>query len=127
MTPLAAETPEGGLFQWSEQSNDLENGKIVSGMPTGWSTNNSAASLLAYDFNHTRPWDFRVSLYTWTKSISAGAMFFIPLMVLLGVLPIESVLAQWVAPLIAGVFPSGNRRSTHLGFKAPYAFLPYLY
>jgi formate-dependent nitrite reductase membrane component NrfD len=31
-------------------------------------------------------------------------MFFIPLMVLLGVLPIESILAQWVAPLVAGIF-----------------------
>ncbi len=104
LDPLAATTPEGGLFQWSEQSNDLEKGKIASGMPAGWSSNNTAASLLNYDFNHKRPWDHRVSLYTWTKSISAGAMFFVPLMILLGVLPIESILAQWVAPIVAGLF-----------------------
>lgn len=104
LDPLAATTPEGGLFQWSEQKNDLAHGYVASGMPAAWSSNNSAASLLAYDFNHKRPWDHRVSLYTWTKSISAGAMFFIPLMILLGVLPLESVLAQWVAPLVAGLF-----------------------
>ena len=32
----------------------------------------SAAALLAYDNKHTMPWDWRVSLYTWTKSLAAG-------------------------------------------------------
>ena len=104
LDPLAASAPEGGLFQWSEQHHDLSEGVVSSGTPAGWSSNNAAASLLAYDINHERPWDFRVSLYTWTKSISAGAMLFTALAVLLGWLPLESVLAQWVAPLTAGVF-----------------------
>jgi Fe-S-cluster-containing dehydrogenase component/formate-dependent nitrite reductase membrane component NrfD len=104
LDPLAAQTPEGGLFQWSEQKNDLAQGYVASGMPAGWRSNNAAASLLAYDINHKRPWDFRVSLYTWTKSISAGAMLFANLAVLLGLLPLESILAQWLAPLTAGLF-----------------------
>ncbi len=32
----------------------------------------SAAAVIAYDDSHTLPWDWRVSLYTWTKSLSAG-------------------------------------------------------
>ena len=35
--------------------------------------NASAAALLAYDVPHRAPWDWRVSLYTWTKGIAAGA------------------------------------------------------
>ncbi len=33
----------------------------------------SASAILAYDDHHTVPWDWRVSVYTWTKSIAAGA------------------------------------------------------
>ncbi len=33
----------------------------------------SAAALLSYDVSHRAPWDWRVSLYTWTKGIAAGA------------------------------------------------------
>ncbi len=32
----------------------------------------SAAAVLAFDNKHTMPWDWRVSLYTWTKSLAAG-------------------------------------------------------
>ncbi len=35
-------------------------------------TRSSAAAVLAYDNKHTMPWDWRVSLYTWTKSLAAG-------------------------------------------------------
>jgi Fe-S-cluster-containing dehydrogenase component/formate-dependent nitrite reductase membrane component NrfD len=104
LDPLAANTPVGGLFGWSEQKRDLEHGYVTSGMPAGWRANNAAASLLSYDVNHKRPWDYRVSLYTWTKSIGAGAMLFTALGVLLGWLPLESALAQWVAPLVATLF-----------------------
>jgi len=33
----------------------------------------SAAALLSYDIGHRAPWDWRVSLYTWTKGVAAGA------------------------------------------------------
>jgi len=32
----------------------------------------AAAALLAYDTPHRAPWDWKVSVYTWTKSIAAG-------------------------------------------------------
>lgn len=35
-------------------------------------THTVAAARLAYDVPHTPPWHWEVSLYTWTKSISAG-------------------------------------------------------
>ena len=39
--------------------------------------------MLAYDVPHKAPWDSRVSLYTWTKSIAAGA-YLAPLLLALG-------------------------------------------
>jgi Fe-S-cluster-containing dehydrogenase component/formate-dependent nitrite reductase membrane component NrfD len=104
LDPLATRQPEGGLFMWSEQKHDLGQGYVAGGMPAPWAQTNAAASLLAYDVSHKRPWDYRVSLYTWTKSVSAGAMLFTALAVLLGFLPLQSPLAQWVAPLVGGFF-----------------------
>ena len=55
---------------WSEQ---LETpGHVVSGNPQY--TNSSAAALLSYDVAHSIPWDWRVSLYTWTKGIASGSL-----------------------------------------------------
>src|SRR5688500_19243746 len=54
---------------WSEQQQD--DNTVVSGNPNY--NNTSAAALLAYDVPHSIPWDWRVSLYTWTKGIAAGA------------------------------------------------------
>lgn len=104
LEPLAATRPEGELLMCSEQKRDLEQGYVAGGMPAVWASTNAAASVLSYDVNHLRPWDSRVSLYTWTKSISAGAMLFTALAVLLGFLSLESPLAQWVAPLVGGAF-----------------------
>src|SRR5918992_2141353 len=69
LDPLAARRPDGGLFMWSEQS--LAADTVNSGHPEHH--NSSAAALLSYDIGHSIPWDWRVSLYTWTKSIAAGA------------------------------------------------------
>jgi ferredoxin len=69
LDPLAAQRPEGGLFMWSEQLETSET--VVSGNPHY--NNTSAAALLSYDVAHSIPWDWRVSLYTWTKGIAAGA------------------------------------------------------
>jgi Fe-S-cluster-containing dehydrogenase component/formate-dependent nitrite reductase membrane component NrfD len=100
LDPLAATRPDGGLFMWSEQ---LQGGQhIVSGHPHR--PNSSAAALLSYDVPHIAPWDWRVSLYTWTKSIAAGAYLVPALLVLAGLIDAAGVLWQWVAPLMAGVF-----------------------
>ncbi|RMH18532.1 MAG: 4Fe-4S dicluster domain-containing protein [Acidobacteria bacterium] len=99
LEPLAARRPEGGLFMWSEQ---LQGGDhVVAGHPEGGS---SAAALLSYDVPHRAPWDWRVSLYTLTKGIAAGAYLVSLLLVLGGRLEASSLLWRWAAPLAALVF-----------------------
>ncbi|MEJ2288996.1 MAG: polysulfide reductase NrfD, partial [Deinococcales bacterium] len=72
--------------------------------PPGWNTSNTAAAMVTYDVAHKRPWDGRVSLYTWTKSIASGVFFMAVLALAFGWLEPTGVLARWVAPLTAGVF-----------------------
>jgi len=100
LDPLAATRPEGGLFMWSEQ------GSLPHQIPSGNGNpgNSSAAAVLSYDIPHLAPWDFRVSLYTWTKSISAGAYLVAALLVLFGALEPSASMWQTVAPLTALIF-----------------------
>ncbi len=76
LDPLAARRPDGGLYLWSEQGEG-----VGSGHPAGWA-NSSAAALLSYDIPHRAPWDWRVSLYTWTKAIAAG-VYLVPFLLML--------------------------------------------
>jgi Fe-S-cluster-containing dehydrogenase component len=100
LDPLAARRPDGGLFAWSEQPRGPQ--IVVSGSPNG--ANSSAAALLSYDVAHTAPWDWRVSLYTWTKGIAAGVYLVALLLAAGGILSSESALWRWAAPLAAGGF-----------------------
>ncbi len=100
LNPLAARSPEGPVYMWSEK----ESGPMIveSGHPNH--ANSSAAALLAYDVTHRAPWDWRVSLYTWTKGIAAGA-YIVPLLLLMaGVSASGGPLWQWIAPILAGGF-----------------------
>ena len=100
LDPLAAKRPEGDLFMWSEQG-QLPH-QVTSGHPAR--SNGSAETVLAYDVPHRAPWDWRLSLYTWTKGIASGA-YLVPLfLVLFGVMNPENDLWKWVAPLLGGVF-----------------------
>jgi len=101
LDPLAARRPEGGLFMWSEQGRGP--GQVTSGSPVGWG-NSSAAAVLAYDVPHTAPWDWRVSLYTWTKSIAAGAWLVAVALAMAGTLDWSDTLVAWAAPLLAAAF-----------------------
>ncbi len=102
LDPLAAERPRGDLFMWSEQSIGAD--EVPSGHPGPSRNNTSAAALLSYDVPHKIPWDWRVSLYTWTKAIAAGA-YLAPLIAALGgFLAWESDLWRWAAPAIALAF-----------------------
>jgi Fe-S-cluster-containing dehydrogenase component/formate-dependent nitrite reductase membrane component NrfD len=113
LDPLAARRPEGDLFMWSQQQTGAD--RVVSGHP-GPTGNTSAAALLSYDVSHTIPWDWRVSLYTWTKGIAAGAYLVAALLVIIDIIAIRSlsgappsfgafsVLWLWVAPVVSGVF-----------------------
>jgi len=97
LDPLAAQRPEGGLFMWSEQPP-----QGTSGHPAGWN-NSSAAAVLSYDVVHKAPWDYRVSLYTWTKSIAAG-VYLVPLLLgMLGLMGWSSPLWTTAAPVL-GLF-----------------------
>jgi Fe-S-cluster-containing dehydrogenase component/formate-dependent nitrite reductase membrane component NrfD len=101
LDPLAARRPEGGLFMWSEQR--ISNEHVVSGNPNY--NNSSAAALLSYDVAHTIPWDWRVSLYTWTKGIAAGVYLVAALLMLFGFLSSStSIIWIWLAPVVSGAF-----------------------
>ena len=98
LDPIAARRPEGDTFMWSEQGSGHQ--LVTSGAPDGWS-NSSAAALLSYDVPHRAPWDWRVSMYTWTKGIAAGAYLVPLLLILTGFLSWSSVLWTWAAPIVA--------------------------
>ena len=85
---------------WSEQLESSEH--VVSGNPQF--NNSSAAALLSYDVAHSIPWDWRVSLYTWTKGIASGVYLVAALLVVFGYLNSDSPLWVWVAPIVSGAF-----------------------
>jgi Fe-S-cluster-containing dehydrogenase component/formate-dependent nitrite reductase membrane component NrfD len=100
LDPLAARRPEAGLFMWSEQQQGTE--QVVSGNPTY--NNSSAAALLSYDVAHSIPWDWRVSLYTWTKGIASGVYLVAGLLVLFGLLDVNNWVWLGLTPIISGAF-----------------------
>jgi Fe-S-cluster-containing dehydrogenase component/formate-dependent nitrite reductase membrane component NrfD len=100
LDPLAARRPDGGLFMWSEQQENSS--QVVSGHPNF--NNSSAAALLSYDVAHAIPWDWKVSLYTWTKGIASGVYLVAALLVLLGVTSVNNSLWLWVTPIVSGMF-----------------------
>ena len=97
LDPLAARRPSGGIFAWSQQT-----GPVVSGHPHAPAS--SAEALLSYDIGHSRPWGWRVSLYTWTKGLAAGAYLVPLLLVTVGRLDAAGALWRWCAPLLAIAF-----------------------
>ena len=101
LDPLAARRPDGGLFAWAAQGPPGAQA-VVSGHP-GQPTS-SAAALLSYDVPHQAPWGWRVSLYTWTKSLAAGGLLVPVLLILAGRLAWDSPLARWAAPAVSLFF-----------------------
>ena len=103
LDPLAARRPTGGLFAWATQGADpgpkALSQHVVSGHPNH--PNSSAAALLSYDVPHHAPWGWRVSLYTWTKGLAAGAYLVALMLVLAGSLSWSSTLFRFVAPSIS--------------------------
>jgi len=103
--PLAARRPTGTTLMWSERPTG---GRIVEGgSPSNarlGTPTSSAAAILAYDVPHRAPWDWRVSLYTWTKAIAAGGYLVPLLLVLAGIVPTGSPLWVWGAPVVGGAF-----------------------
>src|SRR4026209_1401579 len=85
---------------WSEQQEGA--GFVISGNPNF--NNSSAAALLSYDVAHAIPWDWRVSLYTWTKGIASGVYLVACLLVLLGFLDVTDSIWLWATPILSGAF-----------------------
>jgi Fe-S-cluster-containing dehydrogenase component/formate-dependent nitrite reductase membrane component NrfD len=117
LDPIAARRPDGGIFMWSEQPSG--SGLVVSGHPAtnradghapassgraSTPANSSAAAILSYDVGHSIPWDWRVSAYTLTKGIAAGAYIVSALLLVGGLIDGDSLLWRWIAPLIAFLF-----------------------
>jgi Fe-S-cluster-containing dehydrogenase component len=102
LDPLAARRPEGGLFAWATQGDPARAGRVGSGHPGRPAS--SAAALLSYDIPHQAPWGWRVTLYTWTKGVAAGAMLVTAILAIAGRLSWENDLSRWSAPLLAGGF-----------------------
>ena len=102
LDPLAARRPDGGLFAWATQGDPTDPQLVTSGHPSNH--NSSAAALLSYDIPHHAPWGWRVSLYTWTKGIAAGALAVAVVLAYAGVLAFSGPLVRYVAPSLALAF-----------------------
>jgi Fe-S-cluster-containing dehydrogenase component/formate-dependent nitrite reductase membrane component NrfD len=102
LDPLAAQRPTGDIFAWAQQA--TEDGHTINSGSEPGSTSSSAAAIIAYDVGHSVPWDWRVGLYTWTKSIAAGAYTVVAALVVLGILASTSLLWTVVTPVVAGAF-----------------------
>lgn len=105
LDPLAARRPDGGLYLWSEQPRGSR--EVGAGHPRGASSragspaNSSAAAVLSYDVSHRAPWDWRVSMYTLTKGISAGVYLAVLLLALISGVGWESDLWLRAVPVTA--------------------------
>ena len=98
LDPLGATRPEGGLYAWATQGKPGPQ-LVPSGHPGG--ARSSAAALLSYDVPHFAPWGWRVSLYTWTKSIAAGSFLLAVVLALTGLLSFSDAVTRFAAPLLA--------------------------
>ncbi|MCY4528948.1 MAG: polysulfide reductase NrfD [Chloroflexi bacterium] len=80
--------PAAAAFKgYFSQSQPIDT-QVAPGRPSPTSANDPssshAAAILAYDNPHRAPWNWIVSAYTWTKSISAGLVMVVAAMGLLG-------------------------------------------
>lgn len=88
---------------WSEIQRGAD--VAVSGHPAGFHDSNlSAEAKLGYDVAHSAPWGSKVSLYTWTKGIAAGAYLVPILLAVLGRLPWGSPVVRLIGPITSLVF-----------------------
>jgi Fe-S-cluster-containing dehydrogenase component len=101
LDPLAARRPDGGLYAWAEQGPPGAQ-QVASGHPE-YATS-SAAAIVSYDIPHQAPWGWRVSLYTWTKSLAAGMFGVAVVLAMVGQLAWKDDVTRWVAPLGALFF-----------------------
>jgi Fe-S-cluster-containing dehydrogenase component/formate-dependent nitrite reductase membrane component NrfD len=94
LSPTAAEYT--GAHMWSQQKEGYPVNRKHS------SVKSMSSSRVAYEVPHKAPWDWRVSLYTWTKSIAAGLFMMFAFLGMLGF----QLGSAWSASVsvIAGLF-----------------------
>lgn len=80
LNPSAAQYTSMHLY--SEQK---EQYPVLEGNTGRHAGRSAAAAIVAYDVPHKAPWDWRVSAYTWTKSVSAGVFMMYAIMAQAGV------------------------------------------
>ena len=119
LDPLAARRPGGGLFAWATQGRPGPQ-SVTSGHP-GRGTS-QAAALLSYDVPHQAPWGWRVSLYTWTKSVAAGGFAVPVLLAGTGYLSWGNDVVRWAAPVLALVFLAATGALLVADLKHPARF-----
>jgi Fe-S-cluster-containing dehydrogenase component len=98
LDPLAASRPTGGLYAWAGQG-PLGAGRLAAGNPK--EANATFAATVSYDIPHQVPWGWRVSLYTWTKGIAAGAYLSVLAVALAGRVSWSSSLVRVVGPAVS--------------------------
>jgi Fe-S-cluster-containing dehydrogenase component len=119
LDPLAARRPGGGLFAWATQGAP-DPQLVTSGQPGR--TVSSAAALLSYDVPHHAPWGWRVSLYTWTKSVAAGG-FAVPVaLAFAGLVGWGNAAVRWAAPVLALAFLAATGALLVADLKHPLRF-----
>lgn len=119
LDPLAARRPSGDTYMWSER---LAHGHQVVEAGHPGAGNSSAAALLAYDVSHRAPWDWRVSLYTWTKGVAAGAYLVALALLSAGAIGPDSPLWVWAAPVLGGAFLAATGLLLLLDLEHPERF-----
>lgn len=98
LDPLAAMRPTGGIYASAGQG---PSGSQAVGAGHRRRHNSTAAAIVSYDVGHLAPWGWKVSAYTWTKSVAAGAYLVAVALTLAGVLSWSSVEVRWVAPAVS--------------------------
>ena len=124
LDPLAAARPRGAIYAWAGQGKAGQGkagqGKVAAGHPRRH--NSQAAAIVSYDVPHEAPWGWRVSLYTWTKGIAAGAYLAPLVLVLAGRLAWSSTLFRWTAPAVALVLLAATGGLLVWDLKHPFRF-----
>ena len=121
LDPLAAARPPGGLYAWAGQGPDGP-GRVAAGHPG--TANGTASATVSYDVPHQIPWGWRVSLYTWTKGIAAGAYLAVLAVVLAGRLSWSASAMRWTAPSVGLALLAVTGGLLVWDLKHPRRFLP---
>jgi Fe-S-cluster-containing dehydrogenase component/formate-dependent nitrite reductase membrane component NrfD len=103
LDPVAAVRPPGGIYAWAQQP-PADAGRINAGVNPQRGSASQAAAIVSYDVAHTVPWDWRVAMYTWTKSIASGAYVVAVVLVMFGVIEADGALWRWWTPAVAMAF-----------------------